>query len=72
MNAIGQPISRIDGRLKVTGAARYTADIPIADVVYGVIVQSMIRTAGRSPSIPRQQNRLPEHWRCSRMATCPA
>ena len=32
MNAIGQPISRIDGRLKVTGAARYTADLPIADV----------------------------------------
>ena len=28
MNAVGQPISRIDGRLKVTGGARYTADIP--------------------------------------------
>ena len=27
MNAVGQPISRIDGRLKVTGGARYTADI---------------------------------------------
>ena len=31
MNAIGQPISRVDGRLKVTGGARYTADIPVAD-----------------------------------------
>ena len=30
MNAIGQPISRIDGRLKVTGGAHYTSDIPIA------------------------------------------
>jgi xanthine dehydrogenase YagR molybdenum-binding subunit len=50
MNAIGQPISRIDGRLKVTGAARYTADIPIADVVYGVIVQSTIAN-GRTVSI---------------------
>ena len=29
MNAVGQPISRIDGRLKVTGGARYTADIPL-------------------------------------------
>src|SRR5216683_237450 len=29
MNAIGQPISRIDGRVKVTGGARYTADIPL-------------------------------------------
>ena len=50
MNAVGQPISRIDGRLKVTGAARYTADIPIADVVYGVIVQSTIAN-GRTVSI---------------------
>ncbi len=50
MNAIGQPISRIDGRLKVTGAARYTADIPVADVVYGVIVQSTIAN-GRTVSI---------------------
>src|SRR5438034_11016077 len=50
MNAIGQPISRIDGRLKVSGAARYTADIPIADVVYGVIVQSTIAN-GRTVSI---------------------
>src|SRR5260370_2968361 len=50
MNAIGQPISRMDGRIKVTGAARYTADIPIADVVYGVIVQSTI-AKGRTVSI---------------------
>ncbi len=50
MNAIGQPVSRIDGRLKVSGAARYTADIPIADVVYGVIVQSTIAN-GRTVSI---------------------
>jgi xanthine dehydrogenase YagR molybdenum-binding subunit len=50
MNAIGQPISRIDGRLKVSGAARYTADIPIANVAYGVIVQSTIAN-GRTVSI---------------------
>ncbi len=50
MNAIGQPFSRIDGRLKTTGAARYTADIPIADVVYGVLVQSTIAN-GRTVAI---------------------
>ncbi len=50
MNAIGQPISRIDGRLKTTGGARYTADIPIANVVYSVIVQSTIAN-GRTVSI---------------------
>jgi xanthine dehydrogenase YagR molybdenum-binding subunit len=50
MKAIGQPISRIDGRLKVTGAARYTADIPIEGRVHGVIVQSTI-ASGRTVSI---------------------
>ena len=50
MIAIGQPLSRIDGRLKTTGGARYTADIPVADVVYGVIVQSTI-AKGRTVSI---------------------
>src|ERR1700739_1674735 len=50
MNAIGQPLSRLEGRLKTTGAARYTADLPIADLVHGVIVQSTIAN-GRTASI---------------------
>lgn len=50
MNAIGQPIPRIDGRLKTTGGAHYTADIPQVDLVYGVIVQSRIAN-GRMVSI---------------------
>ena len=50
MNAIGQPISRTDGRLKVTGGARYTADIPLADAAYAAIVHSTIAN-GRTVSI---------------------
>jgi xanthine dehydrogenase YagR molybdenum-binding subunit len=50
MNAIGQPISRVDGRLKVTGGARYTADIPLADTTHGAIVHSAI-ASGRTASI---------------------
>lgn len=42
MSAIGQPISRADGRLKVTGGARYTADTPVAGAVHASIVQSTI------------------------------
>ena len=42
MNAVGQPISRIDGRLKVTGSARYTADIPLETSVHAAIVYSTI------------------------------
>ena len=50
MNAIGQPISRFDGRLKVTGGARYTADIPVAGAAHGAIVHSTI-ARGRTVSI---------------------
>jgi xanthine dehydrogenase YagR molybdenum-binding subunit len=50
LNAIGQPISRIDGRLKVTGGARYTADIPLETAAHAVIVYSTIAN-GRIVSI---------------------
>jgi xanthine dehydrogenase YagR molybdenum-binding subunit len=39
---IGEPIDRIDGRLKVTGGARYSAEWPIDGVAYAAIVQSAI------------------------------
>ncbi|HVW91548.1 MAG TPA: xanthine dehydrogenase family protein molybdopterin-binding subunit [Devosia sp.] len=38
----GQPVPRIDGRLKVTGEARYPADIPAANLAYGVLATSSI------------------------------
>ena len=40
--AIGQPVSRLDGRAKVTGSARYTADTPIDGVQHAVLVPSTI------------------------------
>src|SRR5690242_45460 len=50
MNAVGQPISRADGRLKVTGRARYTGDIPLAGAAHAAIVHSPIAN-GRTVSI---------------------
>ena len=50
MNAIGKPISRIDGGVKVTGGARYTADIPLETAAHAVIVYSTIAN-GRIVSI---------------------
>jgi xanthine dehydrogenase YagR molybdenum-binding subunit len=50
MNAIGQPVSRFDGRLKVTGAARYTADIPLGEATHAAIVHSTIAN-GRTASV---------------------
>ncbi|UAY12683.1 xanthine dehydrogenase family protein molybdopterin-binding subunit (plasmid) [Ensifer adhaerens] len=39
---MGQPVPRIDARLKVTGGARYPADIPVSNLAYGVLVTSTI------------------------------
>ena len=40
--AVGRPVDRIEGRDKVTGAARYAADTVIDGVVHAVLVQSTI------------------------------
>ncbi|MNM32098.1 Xanthine dehydrogenase molybdenum-binding subunit [compost metagenome] len=42
----GMPVARVDGRDKVTGAARYAAEMPAGDLLYGVVVNSTI-TRGR-------------------------
>jgi xanthine dehydrogenase YagR molybdenum-binding subunit len=39
---IGNPITRVDGRLKVTGEARYASDMPLADPVYAFLATSAI------------------------------
>jgi|HubBroStandDraft_4_1064222.scaffolds.fasta_scaffold00844_11 xanthine dehydrogenase YagR molybdenum-binding subunit len=41
-SVIGGPITRIDGKLKVTGGAKYAADYPIEKLAYGVAVPSTI------------------------------
>ncbi|MFD7406516.1 hypothetical protein ACFV7R_28425 [Streptomyces sp. NPDC059866] len=40
--AIGQPLDRVDGRPKVTGSARYSAEIPIPGMAYACVVGSRI------------------------------
>ncbi|MFJ8591639.1 xanthine dehydrogenase family protein molybdopterin-binding subunit [Streptomyces sp. NPDC093598] len=40
--AVGAPLSRVDGRLKVTGQAKYAADHDIDGVVHAVIIDSTI------------------------------
>ncbi len=40
--AKGDAISRVDGRVKVTGQARYAAEHPSPDMVFGVVVSSSI------------------------------
>ncbi|WP_432076512.1 xanthine dehydrogenase family protein molybdopterin-binding subunit [Streptomyces wuyuanensis] len=49
-SAIGQPLDRVDGRPKVTGHARYSAEIPVPDMAYAYVVGSRI-AAGRVTDI---------------------
>ena len=48
--AVGAPLDRVDGRLKVTGGARYAAEFPTANVAHAVIVTSTV-PVGRIASI---------------------
>ncbi|MCU1309058.1 MAG: aerobic-type carbon monoxide dehydrogenase, large subunit CoxL/CutL-like protein [Candidatus Angelobacter sp.] len=41
-NYIGQPISRVDGRAKVTGQAKYAGEYNVPNLAYGVVVSSAI------------------------------
>ncbi|GAB7037181.1 MULTISPECIES: xanthine dehydrogenase family protein molybdopterin-binding subunit [Catenuloplanes] len=42
VSPLGREIDRVDGRSKVTGAAQYAADYPVADVAYAYVVTSTI------------------------------
>src|SRR5205807_4279676 len=47
---IGQPVSRVDGRQKVTGKARYAAEFEVPGVAHAAVVRSTIAN-GRIASI---------------------
>ncbi len=40
LNVVGKPVPRVDARDKVTGKAKYTRDIRLPGMLYGVIVRS--------------------------------
>jgi xanthine dehydrogenase YagR molybdenum-binding subunit len=49
-SVVGAPVSRIEGRPKVTGEARYAAEFPLDRLVYGWVVQSTV-ARGRVHSV---------------------
>src|SRR5665213_2214919 len=53
---IGAPTPRVDGRLKVTGEARYASDTPLADPVYAFLATSAI-ARGRITNIDDSEAR---------------
>lgn len=42
LHAISEPLSRVDGRMKVTGAAKYSAEFILPEIKYAVLVSSTI------------------------------
>ena len=44
--SVGQPVNRLEGKQKVTGAAKYAGEYNVADLLYGYVVSSKI-TKGR-------------------------
>ncbi|WP_173057097.1 xanthine dehydrogenase family protein molybdopterin-binding subunit [Phytohabitans houttuyneae] len=48
--SVGQPVDRVDGPAKVTGAARYTAEIVLPDLAYAAIVGATV-PSGRVTAI---------------------
>ena len=74
---IGQPLARIDGRAKVTGAARYAADFNRPGQAYGVLVPATVGL-GRVIGIDQGAVRaMPgviaviSHLNAPRLAYCP-
>lgn len=74
--SVGAPMSRVDGRLKVTGGARYSAEMPVANVAHAVMITSSIArgqirqmdttAADQAPGViavltPANAPRLPNH-----------
>jgi len=48
--SVGKPVSRLEGKLKVTGAAKYSAEYTAGDLLYGYAINSTI-TKGKIKSI---------------------
>ena len=53
---IGQPVSRVDGRQKVTGGATYAAEFEVPNVAHAAVVRSTIAN-GRIASIDTRGGR---------------
>ncbi|QQR38051.1 xanthine dehydrogenase family protein molybdopterin-binding subunit [Devosia rhizoryzae] len=56
LSHIGQPRSRVDGKLKVTGAAKYAAEYQADELLHGFVVISTI-AAGRIVAIDTREAR---------------
>jgi xanthine dehydrogenase YagR molybdenum-binding subunit len=66
--AIGQEVSRVDGRAKVTGAARYSGEIALPGLAHAEIVGAGI-ASGRITSIDTTAASAPRAWPVSSLTS---
>ena len=57
--AIGSSIDRVDGPEKVTGRARYAAEIPLPSIAYAALVGATIPSGRSLPLIPTAERTAP-------------
>jgi len=56
---VGRPLDRLDGREKVTGTARFSAEYPLEGLVHAALAFSTIpKGRSRRSTPPRQSGRL--------------
>lgn len=57
---IGRPVSRVDGRQKVTGGATYAAEFDVPGLAHGAVVRSTVANGRISlPSTAGRRNGRP-------------
>jgi xanthine dehydrogenase YagR molybdenum-binding subunit len=75
---VGRPLSRVDGRLKVSGVARFTAEVPLEGLVFAALVCSTIARGRITHIDSTAAERVPgviavmTHENCPRMKAPPA
>ena len=58
-NSIGQPMTRVDGKAKVTGKAKYSAEWPIPNLAYAHLITSTIAKGRVASMDTRKAEQLP-------------
>jgi xanthine dehydrogenase YagR molybdenum-binding subunit len=56
---LGEPLSRVDGKLKVTGGAKYSGEYKLAGLTYGVLVPATITSGKVTAMDTREAERAP-------------
>src|SRR5579863_1679930 len=58
-DVIGDPLDRVDGRLKVTGGAKYSGEYKVPGLTYGVLVPATIANGSVTAMDTRAAQRAP-------------